>query len=61
MAFFNKLKAVVQTEGARGIRQVLQKEGTKRFGQDLSAHLDVQNLLFCEVKPHRTCNGPWEE
>ncbi|KAG0057639.1 hypothetical protein BGZ83_007012 [Gryganskiella cystojenkinii] len=50
MAFFNKLKAVVQTEGSRGIRQVLQKEGTKRFAQDLSAHLAVDNLNFCETR-----------
>ncbi|KAI8599083.1 WD40-repeat-containing domain protein, partial [Dissophora ornata] len=50
MAFFNKIKAVVQTEGARGIRQVLQKEGTKRFAQDLSAHLDVDSLSFCETR-----------
>jgi len=49
MAFFNKIKTVVQTEGARGIRQALQKEGTKRFAQDLSAHLAVDNLNFCEV------------
>lgn len=49
MAFFNKIKNVVQTEGARGIRQVLQKEGTKRLAQDLSAHLDLENLFFCEV------------
>ncbi|KAG0259993.1 hypothetical protein BG011_002213 [Mortierella polycephala] len=50
MAFLNKLKSVVQTEGTRGIRQVLQKEGTKRFAQDLSAHLDVDNLTFCETR-----------
>lgn len=49
MAFFNKIKNVVQTEGARGIRQVLQKEGTKRLAQDLSAHLDLESLFFCEV------------
>ncbi|KFH65569.1 hypothetical protein MVEG_09045 [Podila verticillata NRRL 6337] len=42
MAFLNKLKAVVQAEGARGIRQVLQKEGTKRFAQDLSANLSTR-------------------
>ncbi|KAG0337701.1 hypothetical protein BG000_005081 [Podila horticola] len=46
MAFLNKLKAVVQAEGARGIRQVLQKEGTKRFAQDLSASLPVDTLDF---------------
>ncbi|KAF9950189.1 hypothetical protein BGZ72_008120 [Mortierella alpina] len=50
MAFLNKLKAVVQTEGSRGIRQVLQKEGTKRFAQDLSAHLDLDALSFCETR-----------
>ncbi|GJJ77021.1 hypothetical protein EMPS_09380 [Entomortierella parvispora] len=50
MAFFNKIKTVVQTEGARGIRQALQKEGTKRFAQDLSAHLAVDNLNFCETR-----------
>ncbi|KAF9936575.1 hypothetical protein BGZ67_002206 [Mortierella alpina] len=50
MAFLNKLKAVVQTEGSRGIRQVLQKEGTKRFAQDLSAHLDLEALSFCETR-----------
>ncbi|KAI1298024.1 hypothetical protein EDD11_006896 [Mortierella claussenii] len=50
MAFFNKIKAVVQTEGARGIRQVLQKEGTKRFAQDLSANLAVENISFCTFK-----------
>ncbi|KAF9952769.1 hypothetical protein BGZ70_000486 [Mortierella alpina] len=50
MAFLNKLKAVVQTEGSRGIRQVLQKEGTKRFAQDLSAHLDLNALSFCETR-----------
>jgi hypothetical protein len=49
MAFFTKIKNVVQTEGARGIRQVLQKEGTKRLAQDLSAHLDLENMFFCEV------------
>jgi len=57
MAFLNKLKAVVQTEGARGILHVLQKEGTKRLAQDLSANLDVQNLLFCEVIPRLVYNG----
>ncbi|KAG0280152.1 hypothetical protein BGZ95_011149 [Linnemannia exigua] len=50
MAFFNKIKNVVQTEGARGIRQVLQKEGTKRLAQDLSAHLDLENMFFCETR-----------
>lgn len=50
MAFLNKLKAVVQAEGARGIRQVLQKEGTKRFAQDLSANLSVDTLDFCEAR-----------
>ncbi|KAG0035167.1 hypothetical protein BGZ81_000088 [Podila clonocystis] len=50
MAFLNKLKAVVQAEGARGIRQVLQKEGTKRFAQDLSANLSVDTLDFCETR-----------
>ncbi|KAG0063035.1 hypothetical protein BGZ89_010207 [Linnemannia elongata] len=50
MAFFNKIKNVVQTEGARGIRQVLQKEGTKRLAQDLSAHLDLESLFFCETR-----------
>ncbi|KAF9124844.1 hypothetical protein BGW39_007856 [Mortierella sp. 14UC] len=50
MAFFNKIKTVVQTEGARGIRQVLQKEGTKRLAQDLSAHLDLENMFFCETR-----------
>ncbi|KAF9190350.1 Lethal(2) giant larvae protein 1 [Haplosporangium sp. Z 767] len=50
MAFLNKLKAVVQAEGTRGIRQVLQKEGTKRFAQDLSVHLDVDSLSFCETR-----------
>lgn len=50
MAFLNKLKAVVQAEGARGIRQVLQKEGTKRFAQDLSASLSVDTLDFCEAR-----------
>ncbi|KAG0313383.1 hypothetical protein BGZ99_008919 [Dissophora globulifera] len=50
MSFFNKIKSVVQTEGARGIRQVLQKEGTKRFAQDLSAHLAVDSLAFCETR-----------
>ncbi|KAG0366230.1 hypothetical protein BGZ54_005628, partial [Gamsiella multidivaricata] len=50
MAFFNKIKAVVQTEGARGIRQALQKEGTKRFAQDLSANLAVETLSFCETR-----------
>ncbi|KAG0199181.1 hypothetical protein BGX28_007513 [Mortierella sp. GBA30] len=50
MAFLNKLKAVVQTEGARGIRQVLQKEGTRRFAQDLSANLDLDGLSFCETR-----------
>ncbi|KAF9143368.1 hypothetical protein BGX30_000603 [Mortierella sp. GBA39] len=50
MAFFNKIKNVVQTEGARGILQVLQKEGTKRLAQDLSAHLDLESLFFCETR-----------
>jgi hypothetical protein len=49
MSLFNKIKQVVQTEGARGIRHALQKEGTKRLAQDLSLNLDVQGLSFSEV------------
>ncbi|KAF9584423.1 hypothetical protein BGW38_006496, partial [Lunasporangiospora selenospora] len=50
MSFFTKIKNVVQTEGARGIRQVLQKEGTKRLAQDLSAGLSIDTLNFCETR-----------
>ncbi|KAF9360779.1 hypothetical protein BGX26_007730 [Mortierella sp. AD094] len=44
------MKHVVHTEGARGIRHVLQKEGTKRLAQDLSVNLDVEGLSFCETR-----------
>ncbi|KAF9439179.1 hypothetical protein BGZ76_009351 [Entomortierella beljakovae] len=50
MSFFHKLKHVVHTEGTRGIRHALQKEGTKRLAQDLSANLDVNSLSFCETR-----------
>ncbi|KAF8977178.1 hypothetical protein BGZ46_007579, partial [Entomortierella lignicola] len=50
MSFFHKIKQVVHTEGVRGIRHVLQKEGTKRLAQDLSANLDVEGLSFCETR-----------
>ncbi|KAG0099138.1 hypothetical protein BGZ93_009022 [Podila epicladia] len=51
MAFLNKIKAVVQAEGARGIRQVLQKEGTKRFAQDLSANLHGDMVCQLSSRP----------
>ncbi|KAG0227796.1 hypothetical protein BGW42_002715 [Actinomortierella wolfii] len=50
MSFLTKIRNVVQNEGARGIRQVLQKEGTKRFAQDLSSKIVQESFQFCETR-----------
>ncbi|KAG0257185.1 hypothetical protein DFQ27_005264 [Actinomortierella ambigua] len=50
MSLLSKIRNVVQNEGARGIRHVLQKEGTKRFAQDLSTKMLPESFDFCETR-----------